>query len=69
MWLRLGDEFLNLGLVVSADFGADDDGRPTAAVETVFGYGDTRHYTGQDAKTLQQALVNLASNGETVGAD
>lgn len=69
MWLRLGDEFLNLNLVTSVDFGTDDDGRPTATVEMVFGYGDTRHYVGQDAETLRQVLANLAANGEPVSAE
>ena len=57
-WVRLGNDYLNLGQVADAVFLRDADGTLSATAELAS--GTVKHYRGREAEALQEALEALA---------
>jgi hypothetical protein len=59
MWVKVGNDCLNLDNIVSFHFARDDDGAPAVIVETISGH--VKHYQGAEATTLKQHFDALVA--------
>src|SRR5712664_18277 len=59
MWVKVGNDCLNLDNIVSFHFARDDDGAVAVIVETISGH--VKHYQGNEAETLKQHFDALAA--------
>ena len=59
MWVKVGNDCLNLDNIVSFHFAHDDDGVLSVIVETISGH--VKHYQGNDAAMLNQHFDTLTA--------
>src|SRR6266446_29952 len=59
MWVKVGNDCLNLDNIVSFHFARDDDGVLAVIVETISGH--VKHYQGNEAAMLKQHFDTLTA--------